>query len=205
MNSLIDSILELLLSWVKGVLNDIWTLLSGGSGSFFAWLGRHWLSMLCILLIGGITLDFIIYLLRWHPQRVWNSKLNRLFTRKNEEERHFEEGYDDGIQSFELDSDPVISNYINAVPQFEPYEAAVPAAEMPPAPEAPSNQAPVRRRRSERHRRNAHKHLIPIKLPHGESADPALNTPAAPLHTREAFHTPVYPADWSENNKHANN
>jgi len=204
MNSFIDSLLEVLLAWVKGVLNDLWTLLSGGSGSFFAWLGRHWLSLLCVLLVGGIAVDFIIYLLRWHPQRVWNSKLNRLFSRKSKEDAHFEEGYNEGIQSFELDSDPLISDYINAAPQFAAYEAAIPA--QPQADDGREQTLPVRRRRSDRHHRAPRKHLIPIKLPHAD--DQLMHTPAQPappLHAREAFHTPVYPSDWPENNNHANN
>lgn len=202
MNSFIDSILEALLSWVKSGLNDLWSLLSGGSDSFFAWLGRHWLSLLCVLLIGGLTIDFIVYLLRWHPQRVWNSKLNRLFLRKSEEDTHFEEGYNEGIQSFELDADPLISDYINAAPQLATYEAAVPAVPMQPDNQ---DQHPVRRRRSDRHQHPARRHLIPIKLPHLEDSAPNKNASiASPLHTREAFHSPVYPSDWHQNNDHAN-
>ena len=60
MSSFSDSILKLLLSGVRGVFNDLWNMLSGNAGSLFGWLGRHWLSLICILLIAGVTIDLLI-------------------------------------------------------------------------------------------------------------------------------------------------
>lgn len=212
MSNIIDSILELLLSWVRGIFNDVWNMFSGDSGSFFAWLGRHWLSLVCILLIGGITIDLLIYILRWHPQRIWLSKLNCLFGRRTDEENTFISGYEEGIDSFELDSDPELSEYINEAPRLEQYEAGIASVDTAPqaeitAPEATS----VRRRRSDRHIKRGHKRLINLKLPSlEESETPYTAYPAPPVHAREAFHDAVYPSDntslWQQSleSNHAN-
>ena len=210
MSSFSDSVLELLLSWVRGIFNDVWNIFSGDSGSFFAWIGRHWLSLVCILLIGGITIDLIVYILRWQPQRVWLSKFKSRFGRRTEEESAFISGYEFGIESFELDTDPEISEYINEQPQLEQYETVVDTTA--PQPEVlPPIDAPVRRRRSDRHVKRSHKHRIHIKLPTlDESESPYTAYPAPPIHAREAFHSPVYPSDdamlWQQGteNKNAN-
>lgn len=212
MSNFADSILELLLSWIRGIFNDIWSMLSGNSGSFFAWLGRHWLSLVCILLISGVTIDLIVYILRWHPQRVWISKLNRIFHRTTEEEASFSDGYLNGIESFELDSDPVISEYINTAPQLEQFDAGIqPEPQPDPVDETPAiPQAPVRRRRSDRHvRRSNRKRFISIKLPSlEENESPYTAYPVPPVHAREAFHDAVYPSDnqslWQQSAKNNN-
>ena len=218
MSSFSDSILKLLLSGVRGVFNDLWNMLSGNAGSLFGWLGRHWLSLICILLIAGVTIDLLIYLLRWKPQRVWISKFNRLFRRNEEEDIAFNDGFAGGIESFEFDSDPGISEYINETPRLEQFDAGVqPIPEPEPQPDpVPENipSAPVRRRRSDRHvRRGIRKPLISIKLPSLEEAEtPYTAYPAPPVQAREAFHDAVYPTDnqslWQQStnqNNHANN
>lgn len=210
MSNFIHSMLELLLSWVKGVFSDIWSMLSGDNGSFFAWMGRHWLSLVCVLLISGITLDLMIYILRWKPQRVWKSTFDRLFRKKTEEEAFFDDGYLNGIESFELDSDPVISEYINATPQLVQFDAGIQPDPAPIPEEAPPQQ-PVRRRRSDRHtHRSVRRHFISIKLPSLDESEAHYSAyPAPPVHAREAFHDAVYPSDnqptWPQStDNHAN-
>ncbi len=208
MSNFSDSILELLLSWVRGVFSDVFSIFSGDSVSIFAWLGRHWLSLVCILLIGGVTIDLLVYILRWHPQRVWLSKFKRIFDRRTTEENAFIDGYENGIDSFELDVDPQISEYINE-PRFEQYETVTDAPT--PQPEVtPAEDVPVRRRRSDRHVKHNRKRRIHIKLPSlDDSETPYTVYPAPPVHAREAFHSAVYPSDntplWqqSSENNHA--
>lgn len=210
MSSFTDSVLELLLSWVRGIFNDIWNIFSGDSGSFFAWLGRHWLSLVCILLIAGVTIDLLVYILRWHPQRVWFSKFKGRFSRSTEEENSFMSGYEFGIESFELDTDPEISEYINEQPRLEQYDVSVEATAPQQEALLPADAA-VRRRRSDRHVKRGHKRRIRIKLPSLEEDEtPYTAYPAPPVHAREAFHSAVYPSDntplWQQSaeNNHAN-
>ena len=199
MNSFVNSMLELTLSWVRGVISDIWTMLGGNSQSVFLWLGRHWLSLVCVLVIGGITADFVFYILRWHPQRVWFAKLDRILHRASyaEEEQDFDAGYQAGIESFHLDEDPIISNYLNNTmqPALAKYDAAIPDAQNNPYedPSLPKATPVVRHRRSERHNKNAVKRRG-IRLPSLEENENAhVLYPAPPVHAREAFHNAVYP------------
>ena len=205
MNNFSDSLLELLLSWIKSIFIDVWNLLSGDNGTFFAWLGKHWLSLVCVLLLSGITIDLIIYILRWHPQRVWMSKFKRIFSRSSEEETTFDNGYVDGIESFELDSDPVISEYINAAPNLEQFDAGIQQLPVSEIHEDPPS-APVRHRRSDRHaKHHTRKRLISIKLPKLDESEALYSAyPAPPVQAREAFHNAVYPSDnqpvWQQGN-----
>ena len=199
-SSFINSLLELVLSWVRGIISDVWTMLSGDSGSFFAWLGRHWLSLVCILVIGGITADLVFYILRWHPQRVWYSKLDRLLHRSayKEEEMAFDAGYDSGIESFYLDSDPVISQYVNGsdAPELAQYEVqGAHALQTEPAEEtAPVNSRAIRRRRSERHGKRIAQRRIRRLSVLEDNGVAQYSYPAPPVHAREAFHNAVYPS-----------
>lgn len=210
MNTFVNSLLELVLSWMRGILSDVWMLLSGNSGSILAWLGRHWLSLVCVLVIGGITADLIFYILRWHPQRVWLAKLDRLFHRSEyrEEELVFDAGYNSGIDNFHLDEEPLISEYLNATeqPLTHQYDAAI----WPPIPEEETPSVQRRRRRSERHGRRGNIHrrrVVRLSSLVEENTNVRYSYPAPPVHTREAFHDAVYPsvddAVW-ENEKHDN-
>lgn len=210
MSSFSDSILELLLSWVRGIFVDVWNIFSGNSGSFFTWVGKHWLSLICILLIGGITIDLIIYILRWRPQRVWFSRFKRLFGRQNEEDSVFVSGYDVGIESLELDAAPEISEYINSDPQLDQFDAVIDTAPQPEI-TTEAEAAAVRHRRSDRHVKRNRKRRIRIKIPSlNENETPYATYPAPPVHARDAFHNAVYPSDnaplWQQNNEsnHAN-
>jgi len=206
MNGFVNSLLELILSWMRGIISDVWTMLSGDTGSIFSWLGRHWLSLACILIIGGITADLVFYILRWHPQRVWFAKIDRLFHRAvyAEEELAFEAGYDSGIDSFSLEEEPLISQYLNSPhqPPLSQYEAAI----VPPS-QQESIQPLQRRRRSERHgkRSNIHRRRrVRLTSLVEENENARYSYPAPPVHAREAFHEAVYPSadhNW-ESEKH---
>ena len=68
MNGLANAILTMLLSWLRVIVNRIWSIVNSDTGShFFALLADHWLMLLLILGAGGFVLDKIIYLIRWRP------------------------------------------------------------------------------------------------------------------------------------------
>jgi len=207
MNNFSNSILEILFSWVRGIYNDIWSMLNGNTGSLFSWLSAHWVSLVCILVIGGVTVDLIVYLLRWNPQQVWRSK-SFWGKRPSQEEIVFVNGYENGIDSLQLDSDPLISEYINNQPVFSDYESQlVPDSYNQPIQvhEQPDPEQPVvvRRRRSDRHvRRSKHGHSFHLPNLDFSASGPGAY-PAPPVHAREAFHDAVYPSDtpahWQNN------
>ncbi len=79
MNGFTNTILSLLLGWLRTLANSFWKLLnSDGGGGFFSFLSANWKTLAVILCIGGFVTDRIIYLIRWRPYYVWSSRLNRL-------------------------------------------------------------------------------------------------------------------------------
>lgn len=71
MNGLANAILTLLLSWLRMIIDRLWSAVNSETGSqFFTFLSRHWLTILIVLGVGGFLLDRIIYLIRWRPYLV---------------------------------------------------------------------------------------------------------------------------------------
>ncbi len=86
MNGLANAILTLLLSWLRIIINRIWSLVNSETGNrFFAFLAEHWLTILLVLGVGGFIVDKIIYLIRWRPFSV---------RRKRREQQELWESYE---------------------------------------------------------------------------------------------------------------
>ena len=76
-NSFADTVVNGMLSWLKGFANWVLRLfdLAGSGGvSPLEWLSDHWLQLLIILLIVGVAADIIVWLIRWRPYWVWFRK-----------------------------------------------------------------------------------------------------------------------------------
>ena len=66
-----------MLSWLKGLANWVLRLfnLAGSSGtSPLLWLSNNWAKLLVFFLLLGISIDVIIWLVRWRPYWVWFRK-----------------------------------------------------------------------------------------------------------------------------------
>lgn len=128
MNGFANTILTLLLSWLRVLISNIWSALSGeGASLLYQFLANNWKILVGIVCIGGFVVDRIIYLIRWRPYYVWQSKLHRL--------RH-------------PDHDPQESKREEAAPQWQevaepeaPYWQETPAEQAVPA--APASYAPT--------------------------------------------------------------
>ncbi|MEG0996561.1 MAG: hypothetical protein RSH26_06325, partial [Clostridia bacterium] len=78
MNGFTNTILTLLLSWLKALFNSLWRLFTSESGgSIYSFLSNHWKTIFLILCVGGFVLDRVIYFIRWRPYYVWSSRLHR--------------------------------------------------------------------------------------------------------------------------------
>ena len=181
MNDFASALLSFLLSFTRSVANSALSIFQGTSGTFWAWIGAHWLPLTCVLVLAGLTIDIMVYILRWRPQYVWRSWLHRIFRTKDERmaEQQFDAGYDQGVQSFSFMDEPIPDIMETA----------------------PADTAVVRRRRSERHGC----HLPVFRRLRTERNEDSRPVPVA--HTREAFHDAVYPslqpqdADQSQNGR----
>ena len=81
MNGFANSLLTLLLGWMRVLFSALLTLPQRGS-AFLAWLGRHWIPLVLVIVLAALFVDALIYILRWRPQYVWSTRLQRLFHRK---------------------------------------------------------------------------------------------------------------------------
>ena len=65
MNAFADILLSLLLGWMKGLTQLLWSFFAdGGSGGFLPWLGDHWLTLVVILCIAGVAADIAAWVQR---------------------------------------------------------------------------------------------------------------------------------------------
>lgn len=134
MGQFANTFFRLLLGWVQTAVSWLWGAVTGGDGSSgFRWMMDHWLLLLVLLCLGAMVIDFVVYLFRWQPYRVWRSFFQRM---KGDEPQEPEEEprltrqrkwvYADGSTALEDVAEPA-------------HEDAVPAREL----EAPIR--PVRR------------------------------------------------------------
>ena len=86
MGQFANTLFSALLGWVQSVAAELWGLVTNADVSvWMAWILDNWLPLVILLCLGGVVLDFVVYLIRWQPYRVWGSFLHRL-TGKEEEE-----------------------------------------------------------------------------------------------------------------------
>lgn len=101
MNTFADSLFTALFSWVRSLVQGIWSsVVNGRFSSFFSWLGDHWFWLVLGLCLIGTVIDFIIWLIRWRPYLVWRTNMRRLMRRlrgEKDDSLAFETGYADGV------------------------------------------------------------------------------------------------------------
>ena len=197
MNTFANSLLSLLLSWMRSFFSGLLAFLNGGDGGFFAWLGKHWVVLAVFLIAFGVAIDALIYLLRWRPQYVWRTRLRRVLRREDPEEEQFSEGFDTALPDFNFGDTPIPD--LTAAPEpmemldayyTEPAQPAEPVEEIDLDSLAEKETPAIgqRRRRSDRHSRKK----LPIRLPDLSEIGRRRDMP--PVDARSAFHDPVYPA-----------
>lgn len=86
MGQFANTLFSLLMGWVQTAASWLWGLMTHGDvNMWLRWLLDHWLLLAVLLCIGGAVLDFIVYLIRWQPYRVWRSSLHRLTAKDDSE------------------------------------------------------------------------------------------------------------------------
>lgn len=92
MNGFAHTILSLMLSWIRALISNLWSLLnSEDGGRLYQFLAKNWLHIVLALCLAGVLVDLIIYFFRWRPYYVWRSKLRRLRHPREEDEPVYEE------------------------------------------------------------------------------------------------------------------
>jgi hypothetical protein len=92
MNSFTNTVLTLLLGWLRTLLNAARDFISSDSSTaFFNFFRDNWRTLFLLLCIVGFSLDIIVYLLRWRKRPKWNGRRKK---------RRRKEAYDDEAYDF---------------------------------------------------------------------------------------------------------
>ena len=86
MGNFANTLFSTLLGWLRNAAAWLWSFLSDPqSGGVIVWIADNWLPLVILLCVACMLIDFIVYLFRWQPHKVWASFFRRLFGRDREE------------------------------------------------------------------------------------------------------------------------
>lgn len=78
MGSFANSVFIGLLGWFQFLVSNIWSNVTAPkSSSFLNFLSENWIILTAGLCLTGLIADFIVYLYRWTPYKVWSSFFQR--------------------------------------------------------------------------------------------------------------------------------
>ena len=79
MGQFANTLFSVLLGWVQSAAAELWALITSAESSvWLRWLVDNWLPLVLLLCLGGVAVDFIVYIIRWQPYRVWGRFLRRM-------------------------------------------------------------------------------------------------------------------------------
>ncbi len=82
MGQFANTLFSALMGWVRTAAAWLWALVTtADAGAWFTWLTENWLPLTLLLCLICVAVDFLVYLIRWQPYRVWRSFLHRLTAR----------------------------------------------------------------------------------------------------------------------------
>lgn len=84
-----DTLVTLMLGWIRGFTDWVWRLISMGDGSagrnFIGWFSANWLKLVLVLIVIGVAADWIVWLIRWRPYWLWFGKKRRILNDTDEQ------------------------------------------------------------------------------------------------------------------------
>jgi hypothetical protein len=125
MNSFTNTILTLLLGWLRTLLNAARDFISSDSSTaFFTFFRNNWRVLFLVLCVGGFVLDKIIYLIRWRPSPIWIRRHARRVKHRPQPDTYDLPEFNDDAPIFQTnDYEPVsVPAYPDAAPtmQYQP-------------------------------------------------------------------------------------
>ena len=79
MNGFVNTLLSVMLSWIRALISNLWSLLNSEDGGvIYQFFSAHWLGMVISLCVICMLVDLLVYFFRWRPDYVWASKWRRL-------------------------------------------------------------------------------------------------------------------------------
>ena len=86
MGTLADSLFNLLMGWVRALVNAIWALFTTDHTTLLEFLGKNWVLIVVVILAAGLAIDWLVWLIRWQPYHLWARRALR-FLRMPEPEQ----------------------------------------------------------------------------------------------------------------------
>lgn len=86
MGTLADSLFNLLMGWVRALVNAIWALFTTDHTTLLEFLGKNWVLIVVVILAAGLAIDWLVWLIRWRPYHLWARRARR-FLRMPEPEQ----------------------------------------------------------------------------------------------------------------------
>lgn len=91
MGTLADSLFNVLMSWVRALVNSIWALFTTDHMTLLEFLGKNWVILVVIMLAAGLVIDWLVWLVRWKPYHLWARRVRRFLHLPSPEEEGEEE------------------------------------------------------------------------------------------------------------------
>ena len=83
MGTLADSLFNLLMGWVRALVNAIWALFTTDHTTLLEILGKYWVLSVVVILAAGLAIDWLVWLIRWQPYHLWARRARRKRKKKN--------------------------------------------------------------------------------------------------------------------------
>ena len=90
MGTLADSLFNLLMGWVRALVNAIWALFTTDHTTLLEFLGKNWVLIVVVILAAGLAIDWLVWLIRWQPYHLWARRARRFLRmpEPEQEEKH---------------------------------------------------------------------------------------------------------------------
>ena len=77
MGTLADSLFNVLMSWVRALVNSLWALFTTDHTTLLEFLGKNWIMIVVVILAAGLVIDWLVWLIRWQPYHLWARRARR--------------------------------------------------------------------------------------------------------------------------------
>ena len=91
MGTLADSLFNVLMSWVRALVNSIWALFTTDHMTLLEFLGKNWVMLVVVMLAAGLVIDWLVWLVRWKPYHLWARRVRRFLHLPSPEKEEEEE------------------------------------------------------------------------------------------------------------------
>ena len=74
-NQFAETLVETMLVWMRWLVNWVWAIFRDGAPSALtSWFADHWISVVAVLIVAGLVIDWLVWMIRWRPYWLWFRK-----------------------------------------------------------------------------------------------------------------------------------